>query len=366
MIKNLHKKKLIGSVNNQLGVRKLKKKIIIYVGDEVFSGSAGTPRQTRQIENFLKTHNIILISRGKKFDVSDASLLKASQKIKRKAPRDYIWPKFKKVFRFLKNDLLFEYLTPRYLMNSLWVFICKQKNPGATVFYSSPSFPLFSFKPFIVDMRDPWALHPTLSYFTLHRELLEKFILRRATKVMVAGNFLRDLLVAKYNIHPPIVSYNYCDRSDYDYMPHHESELEQLDREFIEDVKSKYVYCYTGTLPENFYDIEKIKKVFAKLIINKKKVVFYIVGSDAKYRFAQTEDLNVKTRGNVSRKQAVTYQNYSNSLLLFGHRFDGYLTAKLFEYILTKKEIILIDWKKSSENEIINILESNGIRYKIF
>ena len=56
MIKNLHKKKLIGSVNNQLGVRKLKKKIIIYVGDEVFSGSAGTPRQTRQIENFLKTH----------------------------------------------------------------------------------------------------------------------------------------------------------------------------------------------------------------------------------------------------------------------------------------------------------------------
>ena len=337
--------------------------ILIYVGSEILRESAGTSRQIRQVTSYLnKGTHVYVVHCGSVHLVKSAKQLTSIRKaVSIKTNRKF---RFAAMFRFLKQDLLLEFLTPTYLRTTWHVYKLKTLHKNAKVFYSSPTFPLIAMKPYIVDQRDPWGLHPTLAKIKWHRRLIEQKVLRNASEVRVAGNYLANQFRFEYDVKAN-VEYNYCDLSDDNYHALDFKAMKAIDPEFIQDTITRNVHIFTGTMPDNFYNTQIIVERLKTLIKDDPTIVLYMVGDLLRARLIGLPENNIRFRERVPRKLAFSYQKHGSTLLLFGHYFDGYLTAKLFEYLTHKKKILLIDWKEESEAEIISILKKEDIEYEI-
>jgi len=331
---------------------KVKNQRIIFIGSEVLNQSAGTPRQIRNIYSLMKSGAQVIIlalsSRGW-VEVEELSTFKSPQL---GHTQNFGNSKTRKLMRFFKQDLMLESLTPTSLGLYFLILRVCLKHRISHIYISSPPFPIFSIflkllgVKYIIDMRDPWGLHPTLARFTWLRRKVERVVLGGAAELTVATNFMSKEIERVYNITSETV-YNKLTKNEFDLSDPTTSELLTLDTKFIISAGDSSEKCllYCGTVPDGFYDIHTIMTVLRDVLLADLNIKLFFIGTGIEFSILEqlANTGRVVYLDRVNRKTAIIYVKLADEVLFFGHKFDGYLTTKLFEFFYLKKKIIPIN-----------------------
>jgi len=197
-------------------------------------------------------------------------------------------------------------------------------------------------KPLVIDYRDPWVLHPYLTFLTpLHKkigEYWENKILHYAQVITTSSRKNKTDLCKKYGseLKRKIqVMYNAWDEQDFsDVQPHRDDD--------------KVIFSYVG----GFYGNQTPKFFIRALeeLKNENKLP-----SDIKIQFVgnlfkevkeiladSTVSQYIEQIPQVPHKKAIQYMLSSNVLLLFisSVKSKGVVAGKVFEYIRAQKEIL--------------------------
>ena len=345
----------------------------VYIGSELLSDSAGMPRQRRQINNHNKNCIPLYVitiseSRWRLFSFSEFQMqaMELNHSGKRGSKNPLIG-----LLRFFKQDLMLEFFTLRTLQLYLILIKLYLSQNVRTAYLSAPPFPGFGLilaalgMRFEVDMRDPWALHPTLAKFTYFRKKIESYILSRANRVTVATQYMAKEINRAYS-QETIVEYNIPDHKLAEFYSAKNHEICLLDpsyqrRQSDRDTKT-LVYC--GSTPDGFYNLTKIGFILREALEVDRQLIIFFVGLS--HRFADLESFAKADRvvyiDKVPRRQALIYVMLADYVLFFGHQFNGYLTTKLFEFFTLKKKVIPIDLDPDFEASFL--IENYGQKRK--
>ena len=350
-------------------LKKNSKSYNLFIASELLHESAGNPRQWRQLENYKSLEIPIIVLT---IDSWRWRLFKPSELENKKTNLSNFGNRGRKFFlirlmRFIKQDLMMEFFT--FKAWTLYWLILKVylSKDIKKVYISSPPFPGFSAilgflgKNYEIDMRDPWALHPTLAKFSWARKHLEKFIFSRANIVSVATKFMAKKIFDEYKIDSR-VEYNFPNTSAEEFSNPTDAELSNLDEQFklATNDSSIKTLTYCGTTPDEFYDLTKIGNILKDALSKEYELRIFFIGTSKV--FTELKDLEDEGRVNyisrVSRKESILYLRQSDFVMFFGHKFDGYLTTKIFEYMALKKRIIPIDLDE--KYEAFDLIEEYG------
>lgn len=261
------------------------------------------------------------------------------------------------LFRMAKYYLFFEFYVPS---NFILIFKLMRTlsaiGDTKVVSISSPPFPLAFFCSVItkafwpqvrlhLDMRDPWATHHTLGGYRPVKVLLEKVCMRQVTVVTAATRFMADEFLSHHGIRAHVV-YNvatHIDRPKQDTVREDDEQPIELSSITSNPVRIVYV----GTMPEGFYDVA----LLADWLVCLQKDMQYgdmcewlFVGESDLLEFKIGARLNTHTgirfSPRVAHEKALEIMCNADVLLFLGHRFPGYLTTKLFEYLALGKPIL--------------------------
>lgn len=201
-------------------------------------------------------------------------------------------------------------------------------------------------RPLLVDFRDPWTDNFSIKYPTKFHESLErkmeKMVLTQADYITVATDSIKNNLIMKY---PFIKSKIETITNGFD--PEDFNNLRIFDR------KGKFIITYVGSIYglltaapflRALKELAEEKKQF------KEKVEVIFVGNCGKETPHIVSELgleeNVRFVGYVSHRKSLEFMVNSNVLLLLITLEDSIgeviLTAKLFEYLASRKPIIAL------------------------
>ena len=339
--------------------------------------NAGTPRQLRKLNYLSKTYSkVTILTLNKARWLCFESILEFedfknnSKFVKKK----YSYSIFgtgilRAILRFFKNDLLFQFLSPSYILFLLHLIRAKRKNPKIDVFISSPPFPvfldlIFNNNKLFMDMRDPWSLHDTLAKITFHRKMIESRFLKKCSEITVVSKFMQTQLREEFKVESH-VKYNFPEEKTSELHPIEHHEIQNLNKDFQEAIENGKIISYIGTTPDNFYDLSKISLLLENFVSNNEGYFLFFIGDDSiKKRFSKDFISSKKIHfiNRVTRRSSICYMQLSDYVLFFGHRFDGYLSTKLFEYFYLKKRILAMDMNE--DHEIYEILKKyDGTRF---
>lgn len=336
----------------------------LYIASELLSENAGTPRQIRHLKHISEANSIVVVTVCDKkwisFDSREDFLafLENRRRARRQNSSDkprrtllsglFENNKVKKLFRFCKNDLLFEFFTPIHLSLLVLIKNLSRKYKFSDIYISSPPFPIFLnfiFKDNTkvhLDMRDPWGTHPTMAKLKLHRRMLENRFLKKCNKISVGSKHHSKKISEVYGLESEVI-YNYADRESNDFSDVKEEELNNLSQTFLSDINDYEVWCYIGTTPEGFYNLKKIANILQQKLRTQRDLKLYFVGNNEIKNFFENvffKSRQVNFIDRVPRREAMCYLHLCDKAMHFGHYFDGYPTTKLFELIFLNKPIV--------------------------
>ena len=195
----------------------------------------------------------------------------------------------------------------------------------------------------IADIRDPWT--DIYYYHEMYRmafarnrdKHFEKKVLRNADKIIVVGDFLKNMFLKKDQIK----------KSEKIYILQNGFELDDFKTSSIIS-QDEFIITYTGTISDN-YDINSFIEAFSSFIKNKpeQKIKIRFVGqiSDNLIQTFNNKKLNknIEIINYVEHSESVKYVGKSTLLLLAIPKIEGnegIITGKIFEYLASKKPII--------------------------
>lgn len=338
----------------------------ILICSEFELDNAGSHRQTRWVKHYasLCEQVTVIFPRGpfkvglKRFNnVNDVEMFRNSiirSGIVKKTSRHGL---IASLLRMAKYYLFFEFFVPSnfIIVFKLMRTLSVQKDTKV-ISISSPPFPFAFFCSVIakacwpqvrlhLDMRDPWATHHTLGGYRPAKLLLEKVCMRRVDVVTAATRFMADEFRSYHGIRAQVV-YNvatHIDRPKQDSVRVDDEKLIELSSNTSNPVRIVYV----GTMPEGFYDVA----LLADWLLSLQKDKQY--GDMCEWLFVGESDLleskigahlnahtGIRFSPRVAHEKAVEIMCNADVLLFLGHRFPGYLTTKLFEYLALGKPIL--------------------------
>lgn len=350
-------------------VPETRRRLAILVCSEFGSDNAGSHRQERWARHYLAVCDGIIVHfpvgrmqcAEQRFD-SVAELDAFRQQIRQTVDpgRTSRSGTVARVLRAVKYFLLAEFLVPRNyaLALRLGLRLFAEANVTA-VHVSSPPFPFAFFATLVtkvlrpgakvhIDMRDPWATHQTLGGFKSVKAFIERRILRAADVVTTATAFMASETRSFHGVSARPV-YNIAT-----HVLRNNDDVEGRS-ERVARTSALPRIVYAGTMPEGFYDIRRLAEwlVAASRSELLRQYEWFFIGEcsplESELRARIGESANVRFSGRVSHEKAVAAMMSADALLFLGHRFPGYLTTKLFEYISLAKPILPLFLDSSAE-----------------
>lgn len=260
------------------------------------------------------------------------------------------------ILRILKHFFIFDIFNPINIYQFLYILFKLRGNSFNYIFASSPPFSsallaFFLKKKFnkarlIVDFRDQWANHPFLPSKTIfNKNTIQNYILSETTHVITVSNYIKDS-IHKHNVK---VIFNAPDIN----YPELNSSIKNND---------KINFIYTGSLPKNFYDYKKTKRIL-DLINDEYSNDFNFLFVGACYELEKEKcPINVSFFNQTSLSNSREMQFMSDALLFIaaiGHLNSGVVSSKIFEYIQSGKPILPLFVQEGSDVYYI-IKESCG------
>ncbi|MBS3741458.1 MAG: glycosyltransferase [Candidatus Cloacimonetes bacterium] len=197
-------------------------------------------------------------------------------------------------------------------------------------------------KPLVIDYRDPWILHPYLTFSTpLHKkigEYWENKILHYAEVITTSSKKNKDDLCEKYgkNLNKKIkVMYNAWDERDFSGIDSPKNG---------KNVVFSYVGGFYGNQTPKFFiqALEELKN--ENKLPNDIRIQFVgnLFREEKEILANSTVNQHIEQIPQVPHKKAIQYMLSSNVLLLFitSIKSKGVVAGKVFEYIRAQKEIL--------------------------
>lgn len=292
----------------------------------------------KDVASFRKFRaNAIKLYRGPRTSVREGLLVKFLRKIKHYSLADLYLPNVFRVYKHLE-------------------FLLRNQNKPVVLMASSPPFSVALISALIkkkypdkvilsIDMRDAWALHTALGGFKFIKRIIERSVLKRADYVTTVSRGLSEEFNATYDINV-LVMYNVATH----YLDTPKPSPIKLD-EIISGVDlNRRILIYTGSAPENFYDVESIVKALYRINKNvdlANRLQFIFAGACETVQRA-AESLNISDNDilfipHLPRPIARSLQ-VSGSALIFlafnGPKNMGVVSTKIFEYLYLGQPII--------------------------
>lgn len=209
--------------------------------------------------------------------------------------------------------------------------------------------------PYIIDFRDSWNnlqliddFKPTIKdlYFNKTKEFYLKKWLSNSKKVITVTPIISELLLKNIGIQSDVVTNGY--------------EKDLLTSLYAEPNKQKFIVSVIGTIHEmqNIQVLLNGLKLFLKNNGDERiEIAFYGVESfDSVTRLIKEAlPLNrVITTPRISRNEAIA-KMFDSSVLLFPsyHKYRDYYTAKIFEYLGSKRNILMVPANNDKVDELI-------------
>jgi len=209
--------------------------------------------------------------------------------------------------------------------------------------------------PWIADLRDPWTdlyyyKDLRLNRFAHMRNLyLEKKVLESADKVIVVSNHIKNLFTKKsVRLNP----------DNFHVIP---NGYDPPDFIFKDQKKEKqFIITYTGTLNER-YNIEGFLTAIKSVRDNQKiPIQIFLIGSFSPSVIQLIKENNLSDNfeiyDHVSHSRSIEFLNRSTLLFLAipdTENNEGIVTGKLFEYLASRKLIMMIGPKQGDAASII-------------
>lgn len=350
----------------------------ILICSEFERDNAGSHRQTRWVTHYVSVceQTTVIFPRGpfrvglKRFrSVKEVELFRNSvvrSGAVQKTSRLGLMASF---FRMAKYYLFVEFFVPSnfILLFRLMRTLSVEVN-AKVVSISSPPFPLAFFCSLItkawwpkvrlhLDMRDPWATHHTLGGSRPVKLLLERVCMRQVDVVTAATRTMADEFRSHHGIRAQVV---------YNVATHIASPKQDTGRRAGENVMNLTSITsstskparivYVGTMPEGFYDEALLADWLVCLQKDKQYSETYewlFVGECDLLESKISARLNTYKRiqfsPRIAHEKAVELMCDADVLLFLGHRFPGYLTTKLFEYLALGKPILPLFLAQNAE-----------------
>jgi glycosyltransferase involved in cell wall biosynthesis len=212
--------------------------------------------------------------------------------------------------------------------------------------------------PWIADLRDLWTQNHYYQYSCVRRffeKKLELKTLETASAITTVSQYLAEDLES---FHKNVPVYSILNGFD----------LEEVNN-FNVELTDKFTITYTGTLYNGKRDPKKLFQALRELIdenkIDPKMVEVRFYGPKEDWMNGEIDDYNlqgiVSDFGFVSRDIALIKQSESQLLLLllWDHPSEvGVLTGKLFEYLASKRPILVIGGSKGAVNEVLEDIDA--------
>lgn len=189
----------------------------------------------------------------------------------------------------------------------------------------------------IADLRDPWTdiyyadLFPQTKWAKRKDLRLEKSVLENADEIITVSASIKELFLQKGTIddaHVHVIPNGYDEK---DFMGSHEASKDS----------SQLRIAYTGTLSEQ-YPIEGFLSALKSIQIT---TDLCFAGKISQEAADKMKEFNPQLIGYVSHSESISELLKADALLLIIPKIEnneGILTGKLFEYLGSKKPIILI------------------------
>lgn len=263
----------------------------------------------------------------------------------------------RKIKHFLMVDLYFPNVITAFFKA---IYSLSTRSQPVRIIASSPSFSValigallkfFYTKKVVlaIDMRDAWAWHPALGGIRLVKVFIERWVLRRADFVSTVSIGLAEEFEKNYKIKVHVL---------YNVASHYASVASAVQTSISTLLPmarpSSLKIIYTGSTPENFYDIETFTAALAILeaehpnVSEKLQIVF--IGSCDEVRIAAarngvSNDLLLFSQ-HLPNYQVRSLQIAADALLFLG--FDGeknmgVVSTKFFEYLSLGRPILPIN-----------------------
>ena len=208
----------------------------------------------------------------------------------------------------------------------------------------------------IADIRDPWTdiyyakLFPQTQWAKKKDENYEKEVLKNADDVIVVSKDIKSLFAKKGDFSDEKIHVipNGFDHADFD-ASSYQSQPEGPLR-----------IAYTGTISEQ-YPTAAFTKAMEKM---RDQIELTFAGKVAPNVMKKLELFNAEFKGYVPHEESLKELEKADSLLLIIPRIEnnkGILTGKLFEYLGSRKPIILIGPPDGDAAEIVKRCESGQI-----
>ncbi len=213
--------------------------------------------------------------------------------------------------------------------------------------------------PWVADMRDMWSLYHHVSRPLLKRVIInfiERSTLKKADKVTTVSKEWADMITRRNGLAPGsvIVIPNGFDEEDYG------GPIESSRHD-------KFNLVYTGKLHHIYQNPKILIKVLSDLVSKKQlakeklSIDFYLVGANQPNleNLAREYGLSgvVNHKGPVSFKESAAIQKRASGLLFFhwkGPYPEGWISAKIYEYIGAKRPILAIGSKGTAVDSLLN------------
>ena len=258
-----------------------------------------------------------------------------------------------KVMRWLKHKLLFDITHPlqwiSFIMTRaklarlkrLPLKYCVGSSPSVTTLvWARLLGKTFKADNILLDFRDEWAYHPWLP--ASHNRLktrIEKWLMKPSSTCSVSGYISNNMekrtggkVYTVYN--GPDINFK---RSETVSLGNHE----------------KLVITYTGSIPPGSVDVQGAKAMVEAVVNTYPNVLFRFIGA-----CAVLKDIMPPVKGSIEYvehmplKDVRLRQQESGALLFMGADFPengGIVSAKIFEYLQTKKPILPLFIHKNSD-----------------
>lgn len=329
-----------------------------------------SPRMSRNQKNIFGLNNLnklknikIIESRSKmwyKRDYSEKFPKKIAIKLRRKALNTILVKKtIKKLIQYGKNnfveiDHLFWTKNSRKELKKIvsgnnYNFVFSSSSPIATHIIAKEISTQFKIK-WIADLRDLWSYNHTNIVKASSRQLrFEKQLFSTANQLTTVSKQLARIQKKIYKGNIDVIYNGFT----------------STNKKEIRKSNSMISIVYTGVLETGFHDFEiLLDKIDIIEKYTKNHIEFIFAGSCCPIisEYFKNNNQNVpkciKLMGNISRNSAHQLQRDADALLLFGWKdrnTTGLLQTKLFEYLSTKKPILLIGGTGDLEaREILN------------
>lgn len=347
-------------------------KNIYFITSELAGDRAGSFRQERWINAFLTKHDSVCVTVINIINTTSIETLKFFTQEELKVYRSTVLSQCKarsgvrqglvsKLLRFIKHFFLLDFFYPSSFYSYKKLIELGVGNQDCIVFISSPPFSLSIISyilkkknkklKYVVDMRDAWALHPSIGGIKFLKKAIEKKVLKNASMTITVSKWLSNEFADNYFIDAK-VAYN---------VPTHylDNKTKTIDWHTISPSidKSRLKIVYTGSTPEGHFDliafIEGINMLSKKRV---KEIQFIFIGECLNLQNLVESKPNLLKYfvfiNQVTNLTVRTIQENADVLLFLGYNADGnagVVSTKLYEYLYLKKPILPIGIRENSD-----------------